>query len=194
MHELLIESVATKIPLTSEDERRIKAYFIPKKVRKRQYILNAGDVCRYITFVEKGMLRSFTVDHHGDEHVVQFATEGWWISDIGSFLSGDEALYNIEALEDAELLNLSKQSMDEMLISLPAMERYFRLLMQNNIVALQRRVVAYMSLTAEEKYLKLMEVAPDVMSRASQQHIASYLSITPETLSRIRKQLASKRS
>jgi CRP-like cAMP-binding protein len=80
--------------------------------------------------------------------------------------------------------------MEEMMKQLPAMERYFRLLMQNNIVALQRRVVAYMSLSAEEKYLRLMEVAPDIMNRASQQHIASYLSITPETLSRIRKQVS----
>ena len=80
--------------------------------------------------------------------------------------------------------------MDELLIQLPVMERFFRLLMQNNIIALQRRVIAYMSLSAEEKYLKLMEVAPDIMNRASQQHIASYLSLTPETLSRIRKKVS----
>jgi CRP-like cAMP-binding protein len=159
-------------------------------MRKRQYILNAGDVCQYITFVEKGMLRSFTVDAEGNEHVVQFAIEGWWVSDVGSFLSGREALYNIEALEDCELLHLTKPGMDDLLEKLPSMERFFRLLMQNNIVALQRRVIAYMTLTAEEKYLKLMEVAPDIMNRASQQHIASYLSITPETLSRVRKRVS----
>jgi CRP-like cAMP-binding protein len=143
--------------------------------------------------VEKGMLRSFTVDDDGREHVVQFAIEGWWISDVGSFLSGKEALYNIEAIEDAEVLNLGRQAMDEMLYQLPVMERYFRLLMQNNIVALQRRVIAYMSLSAEEKYLKLMDVCPDIINRAPQQHVASYLGITPETLSRIRKQVSHKK-
>lgn len=193
MHELLIESIGKKVKFTAQEIELLKPYFIPKKIRKRQYLLNAGDTCQYVTFVEKGMLRSFTVDDEGHEHVVQFAIEGWWIADMGSFLSGKEAIYNIEALEDSEVLNLSKQAMEEMMKQLPAMERYFRLLMQNNIVALQRRVVAYMSLSAEEKYLKLMEVAPDIMNRASQQHLASYLSITPETLSRIRKQVSQRK-
>jgi CRP-like cAMP-binding protein len=190
MFEKLIECIREKVELSEEGIDILKRFFIPKKVRKRQYILNAGDVCQYITFVDKGMLRSFTVDAEGTEYVVQFAIEGWWICDVGSFVSGKEALYNIEALEDCELLHLSKSKMDELVKQVPVMERFFRLLMQNNIVALQRRVVAYMSLSAEEKYLKLMEVAPDIMQRASQQHIASYLSITPETLSRVRKKVA----
>lgn len=190
MFQKLIACIREKVDLSEGDIDVLKHFFIPKKVRKRQYILNAGDVCQYITFVEKGMLRSFTVDSEGSEYVVQFAIEGWWISDVGSFVSGKEALYNIEALEDSELLHLSKSQMDELVAQLPVMERFFRLLMQNNIVSLQRRVVAYMSLSAEEKYLKLMEVAPDIMQRASQQHIASYLSITPETLSRVRKKVA----
>lgn len=190
MFENLLKSIKSKVSFTDEDINTLKPFFIPKKLRKRQYLLNAGDVCQYITFVEKGLLRSFTVDDKGNEHVVQFAIEGWWISDMGSFTSGKEAMYNIEALEDCELLNLTRQSMEELLIKLPVMERFFRMLMQNNIVALQRRVIAYMSLSAEEKYLKLLEVAPDIMTRASQQHIASYLSITPETLSRIRKKVS----
>lgn len=190
MFEKLVESIKEKVDLNENDIETLKPFFIPKKVRKRQYVLNAGDVCQYITFVEKGMLRSFTVDAEGHEHVVQFAIEGWWVSDVGSYVFRTEALYNIEALEDCELLHLTKASMDELLLNLPVMERFFRLLMQNNIVALQRRVIAYMSLSAEEKYLKLIEVAPDIMTRASQQHIASYLSISPETLSRVRKKVS----
>lgn len=190
MFEKLSESIRQKVSLSDKDLETLRLCFIPKKVRKRQYVLNAGDVCQYITFVEKGLLRSFTVDDEGYEHVVQFASEGWWISDVGSFVSGKDALYNIEALEDSELLHLTRQAMDELLQKLPVMERFFRILMQNNIIALQRRVIAYMSLSAEEKYLKLMEVAPDIMNRASQQHIASYLSLTPETLSRIRKKVS----
>lgn len=192
MFDRLLESIKEKVSLTDEEIETLKHFFIPKKLRKRQYALNAGDVCQYISFVEKGLLRSFTVDDDGNEHVVQFAIEGWWISDMGSFVSGKEALYNIEALEDCELLNLTKESMEAMLVKLPVMERFFRILMQNNIVALQRRVIAYMSLSAEEKYLKLMEIAPEIMTRASQQHIASYLSITPETLSRVRRKVASR--
>jgi CRP-like cAMP-binding protein len=190
MFDKLLKSIGEKVSLNEEQSEIMKPFFIPKKIRKRQYVLNAGDVCQYITFVEKGLLRSFTVDDDGNEHVVQFAIEGWWISDMASFVSGENALYNIEALEDSELLHLRKQSMEELLDKVPAMERYFRILMQNNIVALQRRVIAYMSLSAEEKYLKLLEIAPDIMTRASQQHIASYLSITPETLSRVRKKVS----
>lgn len=193
MHELLLKNIAERITLSPTDSVELKKFFIPKKLRKRQYLLNAGDVCQNFTFVEKGMLRSFTVDDQGHEHVVQFAIEGSWISDMGSFISQAEALYNIEALEDSEVLNLTRPAMDEMLNQIPDMERYFRLLMQSNIAALQRRVVAYMSLSAEEKYLKLMSVAPDIMTRASQQHIASYLSVTPETLSRIRKHVSHKK-
>lgn len=174
MFEKLIECITEKVDLNGKDIEIVRPFFIPKKVRKRQYVLNAGDVCQYITFVEKGMLRSFTVDSEGNEHVVQFAIEGWWVSDVGSFVSGKDALYNIEALEDCEILHLTKTAMEELVGRLPIMERFFRILMQNNIVALQRRVIAYMSLSAEEKYLKLIEVAPDVMQRASQQHIASY--------------------
>ncbi len=193
MHERLVKSIQEKTTLTKEVEDQLRHFFIPKKLRKRQYLLNAGDVCQHIAFVEKGLLRSFSVDESGHEHVMQFAMEGWWISDMASFLCHEEATYNIEALEDAELLLLTKSAMDEMIDRIPFMERYFRLLMQNSIIALQRRIRVVQTYSAEEVYLKLMEVQPEIISRASQQHVASYLGITPETLSRIRKQVSLKK-
>ena len=191
MHEHLDISLKTKVALTTAEWETVKSFFIPKKLRKRQYLLNAGDVCQYFCFVEKGLLRSFNVDKHANEHVVQFALEGWWISDMGSFLSGDNAVYNIEAIEDAELLLLTKQAMDDMLNAIPKMERYFRLLMQNNIVVLQRRILGTLSLSAEEKYKRMMQLYPDILQRSPQQYVASFLGITPETLSRVRKQVSS---
>ncbi len=133
MHEKLTESIEKKISLSPDDREMLKRFFIPKKIRKRQYLLNAGDICLYIAFVEKGLLRSFSVDEGGHEHVVQFACEGWWISDMNSFLSGDPAIYNIEALEDSELLMLSKSGMDDMLEHVPKMDRYFRLLIARRL-------------------------------------------------------------
>lgn len=193
MYKQLTENIRERVNLSEKEEDSLKKYFMPKKIRKRQYILNAGDKCNYLTFVEKGLLRSFSTDDNGHEHVMQFALEGWWISDMASFLCGDDAIYNIEALEDSELLMLSLSSMDEMMERIPKMERYFRLLMQSNIIALQRRIRVVQTMSAEQIYLKLMEVNPEILNRAPQQHIASYMGITPETLSRVRKQVSSKK-
>lgn len=190
MHEKLTETIRNKVSVTPEEMESIKHFFIPKKIRKRQFFVNAGDVAHYSAFVERGLLRAFSIDNDAHEHVVQFAPEGWWITDMNSFLSGDEAVYNIEAIEDSELLLLTKQAQDEMLKQQPKMEKYFRLLMQNAIIALQRRIVGTLSLSAEEKYKRMMQLYPDILQRAPQQHIASFLGITPETLSRVRKQVS----
>lgn len=192
MHTQLIKSLQSKVDLSAKEAESIKKFFIPKKIRKRQFLLNAGDVCQQIAFVEKGLLRSFVIDDRDHEHVMQFSAEGWWASDMKSFLSGEGADFNIEALEDSELLLLNKQSQEEMMLQLPVVDKYFRILMQNHIIALQRRIISSLSDSAEEKYTRLMDTCPDIINRASQQHIASFLGITPETLSRIRKQVAQK--
>lgn len=193
MFEQLGKIIQKSIALSPEQLQSITHYFIPKKLRKRQYMQNAGDVSKYMVFVEKGLLRSFSVDETGHEHVMQFATEGWWIADMASYLSGEDSIYNIEALEDSELLLMTKASMDKLINDIPAMERYFRLLMQENIVALQRRLRVVQTHSAEETYLKFMEARPDLVTRAPQQYIALYLGITPETLSRVRKQVSERK-
>lgn len=190
MYEQLLKTVQQKVTLTSDEAELLKQFFTLKKVRKRQYMLNEGEVCKYNLFVAKGLLRSFGVEENGYEQVVQFAVEGWWISDLNSFFSGDVAVYNIEALEDCELLLLTRQSMDKMLEKLPKMERYFRLLMQNHIVALRQRIIASQRHSAEERYIRLIEGFPTILARVPQQYIASYLGMTPETLSRVRKQIS----
>jgi CRP-like cAMP-binding protein len=139
--------------------------------------------------VEKGILRSYTVDEKATEHIVQFAMEGWWIGDHYSFITGEPSAYTIDALEDAELLLITAVSMEQMFEKIPKMERYFRILLQNNMIAMQRRVLASLSLSSEEKYTRLVNTYPDIIQRVPQHMIASYLGITPETLSRIRKQM-----
>ena len=144
-------------------------------------------------FVERGLLRSFSDARNGGEHTMQFAPEGWWISDMASFFGKDNSKYNIEALEDSEVLLMSMQAMEELMDVVPQIQRYFLHLMENHIIALQRRINVVQSMSAEETYLKLMEVNPDLINRASQQHIASYLGITPETLSRVRRQVSGRK-
>jgi CRP-like cAMP-binding protein len=193
MYELLFQNFDSKVALTEDEKQICKSFFTPKKLRRKQYLLQEGDVSRYVAFVEKGMLRSYTVDEKGNDHVIQFAFEGWWMSDHYSFFTGEPSDYNIDALEEAELLLLTRQGQEEMMLKVPKLERYFRLLIQNNLIATQRRLVSSLNHTAEEKYNELLQVCPTIPQRVPQHMMASYLGITPETLSRIRKQIAEKR-
>jgi CRP-like cAMP-binding protein len=190
MFEVFFTHVKDKVVLTPEEQELIKYYFIPKKLRKKQYLLQEGDVCKYMAFVEKGALRSYNVDEKGYEHMIQFAWEGWWIADPYSFLSGDTSAYNIDAIEDSELLLITLAQFEEMTLKIPKMERYFRILFQHNIISKERRLISSITYSAEEKYLKLAETQPQLIQRIPQNLIASYLGITPETLSRIRKNIA----
>lgn len=193
MFEQLFHSINERISLSEQQLELIKPFFIPKKLRKRQYLLQEGDVCKYTAFVEKGALRSYSLHEKGNEHVIQFALEGWWVGDMYSFLTGEPSIYNIDALEDSELLLVTPAANEAMLAKVPAMEKYFRILLQNNMIAMQRRLVASLSLTAEEKYTRLVNSYPNIIQRVPQHMIASYLGITPETLSRIRKQMSAAR-
>jgi CRP-like cAMP-binding protein len=194
MHDLLLNSIQSKIAMAEDERKHLLTFFFPKKIKKRQYVLNAGDVCQHLIFVERGLLRSFYADDKASEHVVQFAPEGWWITDMGSFFSGEAALYNIEAIEDTEMLLLPRTSHDMMMDALPVMERYFRLLLQNSLVATQQRVIRSMKDTAEDRYRTLIHDYHDIANRAPLHDIASYLGITPETLSRVRRQLSQRKT
>jgi len=191
MFEFLYKKVHDIINITDEEFEYAKTLFIPKKLRKKRFLLQDGDSCIYTTFVEKGLLRSFTVDDKGNEHILQFGMQGWWIADLYSFLTGEASEYNIEALEDSELLLITKPSWDLLLEEVPAFERYFRILIQNNLIATQRRLMGTMSTTAEERYTRLLQDFPDISQRVPQHMIASYIGVTRETLSRLRNQLAS---
>jgi len=193
MFELLSQSITEKISLTNEEFNFTKTLFIPKKLRKKQYLLQEGDVSKYTAFVEKGMLRTFTVDDKGNEPILQFSMEGWWAGDLYSFLTEEPSQYHIEAIEDCELLLITKPSWDLLLEKIPSFERYFRILIQNSLVATQRRLMGSMSETAEEKYTKLVNNFPGCLQRIPQHMIASYLGITRETLSRIRSQMAARK-
>ena len=191
MFEFLHSKITENIEISEAEFDFAKTLFIPKKLRKKRFLFGEGDICKYTVFVEKGLLRSFTVDDKGGEHILQFSLAGWWSADLYSFLTGEPSPYYVEAVEDSELLLITKPSWDLLLKEVPAFERYFRILIQNNLIATQRRLIGSFSETAEEKYNRLLKEFPDIVQRVPQHMIASYIGITRETLSRIRSQIAS---
>ncbi|HEY0678214.1 MAG TPA: Crp/Fnr family transcriptional regulator [Chitinophagaceae bacterium] len=192
MYEIFFQTLRNKVPFTDEELAIVKTYLTPKKLRRKQYLLQEGDVCRFIAFVEKGALRSYSVDEKGAEHIMQFALEGWTISDLYSFLTSEPATYNIDALEDSELLLISKSSHEEMLKVLPKYETWMRIQITGAYIAMQRRITSIISLPLEERYAALISVYPEIVQRVPQHMIASYMGLTPETLSRVRKKMIRK--
>ncbi|SFH08557.1 Crp/Fnr family transcriptional regulator [Pontibacter chinhatensis] len=191
MYELFFEEFNKKVPITAEEQEQIKHYLTPKKLRRKQYLLQEGDVCKFIAFVEKGALRAYSVDENFTENIIQFGLEGWTISDLYSFLTEEPAVYNIDALEDSELVLISKSAHEEMLQTIPKYETYTRLNITGAYLAMQRRITTIISSTAEERYQDFINLYPHIAQRVPQHMIASYIGLTPETLSRIRKKLSS---
>ncbi len=190
MIEFFLDTISEIIELTEADKEVFINNCLIKKLKKRQFFLQEGDICKYAGFVSKGCLKTYTVDKNGDEHVFQIALEGWWVSDMYSHLTGEPANFTIEALEDCEIVVMDKEAREKILKEVPGYERFHRILLEKNYVATQRRVNSMLSSSAEERYLAFIEKYPQIVQRVPQLVIASYLGIAPESLSRIRKQLA----
>jgi CRP-like cAMP-binding protein len=190
MFELLHQKISGVTTINEKEFAFFKSLFITKKLRRRQYFLQEGDVCKYQAFVVKGILRSYTIDEKGNEHILQFASEGWWLADLSSYLTNEPSILTMDALEDAELLLLDRSSWEQAMLQVPVLEHYFRIILQNHLVATQKRLLQSLAETAEEKYNRFLQTFPDCLQRLPQHMIASYLGVTRETLSRVRKQKA----
>ncbi|WP_442591298.1 Crp/Fnr family transcriptional regulator [Pedobacter sp. AW31-3R] len=193
MIDILFKHIEEKVSLSNADREMLSTFFSAKRLRKKQYLLQEGEVCKYLTFVAKGLLRTYNVDEKGVEHMSIFGWEGWWLSDFNSFLSGEPAVFHIDAIEDSELLLISRANYEALTLAVPVMDRYFRILYQNSLATKEKRLMSSITHTAEEKYLQLICSNPEIINRIPQNLIASYLGIAPETLSRIKKNLALRR-
>jgi CRP-like cAMP-binding protein len=190
MHDLYFQNFNEKVLLSGEEKELIKKYLTVKKIRKRQYLLQDGDVCKSVAFVEKGALRLYHVSEDGIEHIVQFALEGQFITDLYSFLTTEPSTYNIDAIEDSELVLITKSASDELRKLSSKYQEYIFQLTSDAYVQLQRRLTCISSLTLEERYKDLTANYPDIIQRLPQRMIASYMGLTPETLSRVRKRIS----
>jgi CRP-like cAMP-binding protein len=186
MSDVLLKNLTKYVSLTDEESQIVLSHFSTKKFRKHQYILQEGSITRYETFVVSGLTRTYEVDDKGQEHVVQFGLEDWWVGDLYSFLTESPSPYNIDCLEDTEVRQITKPDLEVLYQMVPKLERHFRIMVQNAYIASVRRVSSTLIKAAAERYHDFISKYPQIEQRVPNHQIASYLGITPQSLSRIR--------
>ena len=178
------------ISFSPEETAIVQSLFKRKTFRRNQYILQQGDVARHETFICKGLTRTYEVDDKGQEHVLFFGPENWWVGDLYSFLCDAPSQYNVDCLEETEVLQISKPDLDLLYTRVPGMNQYFRILFQNAYISFAQRTSSGLSKPATQRYREFQEKYPHIEARVPNHQIASFLGITPQSLSRIRRQLA----
>lgn len=189
MYDLILQSIEKHVQLDDAARHYFTGLLQPKKLKRRQFLLQEGDVAKGSGFVVKGCLRSYITDSNGFEHILQFAIEGWWAGDLGSSISQKPAVLNIDAMEETEMLLLTRESQLDLLEKFPVFEKYFRILTENALVTHQQRILDNISLPAIERYKNFAKRYPVLTQRVPQTQIAAYLGITPEFLSKIKHQM-----
>lgn len=187
--ELIIQNISKHIPLTAEEEQLFLSKAETRNYSSKTLLLNAGEVCKHSYFVNSGMLRSFNINDNSVEHVMGFACEGWWIGDMYSLISQKPGNLFIEVLEDAEVVVLSKENQEVLYSEIPKLERFFRILIENSLVAYQERLMDNLSLSAEERFEKFCKKYPTLIQKIPQKQIASYIGVTPEFLSKMKSRM-----
>jgi CRP-like cAMP-binding protein len=190
--KLIRKNIEKQIIINDDEFKFFSDFLIEKKIRKKDFFLREGEVCNYTGFINHGCLRTFTRNHEGNENVTRFAIEDYWVGDLYSYLTGDISPYNIEATMDSTVLMIHKNDMEKVYEQVPKFERFFRIIVQRGYIALERRFSVDLSSSALQKYENLLQKFNDIELRVSQKHIASYLGITPESLSRIKKKTYNK--
>ena len=190
MSQLFINNIQKHIHLNEDEVQLVLSVMKPKKLKKKQYFMTEGDVCQNTAFVLSGCLRSYFTDSNGFEHNLQFAIEDWWMADMMSFTTQKPGRLNIEALEDSEMLTLSRFDQLSLFERCPKFEKYFRIITENGIISTQNRLLDNLSLPAMERYQNFSKKYPMLLQRLPQIQIAAYLGMTPEFLSKIRHQMS----
>lgn len=185
--QLLKNNISEKVTITDTEMELVAKYFRVKTVKKKKDFNRIGEVCKDFAFVCKGSLRSYSIDEKGIEHISRIAFENYWIGDLHSFFTSEHSEYAIEAIEDSELLVISFHDLDRIYLEVPVMERFFRKLFVNAYVSTLNRLNSIVSEPVEVRYKNLLKSHPDLFQRMPLNYIASYLGMTPESVSRIRK-------
>ena len=186
----LLDYISKHIELSKEEEAFLVSKVFYRKYLKGQYVVQQGDICKYECFVLAGCTKMFYLDDDGQEHIILFSIEDWWTSDMGSFITQTPADFNIQCLENTELVMFSYDIIEELYAKIPKLERFFRQLIERAFVASQKRIIRNFALTAKDRYLYFRNQYPKIEQRIPQYMVASYLGITKEFLSKIKSQLS----
>lgn len=187
MDQQILANIALHINIDLNEAAYFLSLLEHKTLKRKQLLLNIGDNCRTINYVVKGCLRMYTSDERGKEHIVMFAPENWWCTDLFSFHTAAAATHTIDALEDTQILQISHDNLEKLYVQIPKFERFFRILFQNGFIMYQNRITTELALPADQKYERFKLLYPGLQQRIAQKHIASYLGITPVFLSMLRK-------
>ncbi|MDW3191369.1 MAG: Crp/Fnr family transcriptional regulator [Cytophagales bacterium] len=190
MEHSILEDVFTGNGISQKDLTTIGSYLKKIELNKGDFLLHKGDTVSYTHYVYKGCLRSYVIDETGKDHTLQFAIKDWWISDYTSLFSGGQALMTIQCIQDTTLYRLSRKHMVELYEEIPAFETYFRKKLEKRIEAFHQRTLGNLAQTAKERYKTFIQTYPMIEQQVKNYHIASYLGITTESLSRVRKEMA----
>jgi len=185
----LLDYISKYVTLTNTEEDFLASRLFSRKYLKGQYILQQGDISQTECFIISGCTKMFYLDDNGQEHIIMFSIEDWWTSDLGSFISQTPSDFNVQCLENTEIIQFSYDNIEELFSKIPKLERFFRKIIEKAFVASQKRIIRNFSLTAKERYLIFKENYPKIEQRIPQYMVASYLGITKEFLSKIKSQL-----
>ncbi|MEO5888843.1 MAG: Crp/Fnr family transcriptional regulator [Ferruginibacter sp.] len=183
--EKLRKHIEAITPISDEEFEHVKTFFTIKKVRKHQYLIQEGDSAKHEYVITNGIFRVFYLDEEGKEHIIQFATENWWMSDYIAYFNQKQATTNVICMEEGEVLCMTLNGREKLSADLHKMEHFFRVKLTNGYVALQRRIITLLSSTPQQRYEEFAQLYPNLMQRIPKKYIAEYLGVSRETLSRL---------
>lgn len=190
MHREILKHVTSKINLSKEEQREFTGVLSEKRISKKEFLIKPGQAVDYEYYVVQGCLKAFYLDENGNKHIIQFAVEDWWISDFEAFFGNYPAQLYVEAIEDSVLLGIHRDTLETLYKRIPKFERFFRIKTTNAFVALRSRILSSLQKNNKERYLEFCQTYPQIEKRVPNYHIANYLGIKPESLSRLRKELS----
>lgn len=187
MFEFFLQYLTDKIGLSDQEKKVIEKVSKTKKLRKKQFLSQEGEIWRYNAFVCRGLLKTYSINENDTESILSFAPENYWAGDRESLMNETPSKFNIDAIEPTELILIEKQDFERICNDIPQLNQLVNMIIQKSFIVAQSRILTNISLTAEEKYQNFLEKYPNIVKRVPQHMIASFIGITPETLTRIRK-------